>query len=336
MIKTLDSHTLNNILNSANEKLKESQNELYKMKNMVSNRLDILHDETSWQNKCLNELNRTEYPYHVLKLFNAKHGVFSTYCFDVLPHFLKDPINVFNIVSTQKTFFREDVELKIGEQDVTDILKADTLKSIYFYQRFQSPEVVLSLKLKNPSQPLGHTRFNIIEIDGFMSGSFSLKKLILHTGKAEPEIYENFFYLGRNRILLPEKKQVYAIDFEFELHYKKEDVLTSYFPFALKHIYLLDVDLSTESHIISPVKSDKNIRAIKDECILRANHGVCTTTLKKMGVECYAYFQDNQLFFPLPISAPNATYDFPIITDTIYLKIPIKQVLSTLELNLIL
>lgn len=333
MIKQISSHDLNTIMSNAQKKLTEAQKQLYNMKDIMRNHLEILNEESVWNQICLDkikDMNQTDYL--SVPLYENAEGSFSTYYLDVLPMFVKEPLNVFNITSTQTVFFREDVNLfllKEGDQkeDVTDILKHDSLKDTYFFRRFKEKDVTFELEIKDYQYPLGASRFNIIEIDGFLPGSFKLKSVALYYGD-ESIVYSNFNRLGKNRILLEEKKQLQKIEFAFELLHAVQAEQETYYPFGLKHIYLYNADFKKDSHAIIKIKSESPIELIQDECMVSSNRGAIETTLNKLGVEIYAHYADNQLYMPIAISTPYEIYKIPLQTDTLYAKVPIQDAFS--------
>lgn len=333
MIKQISSHDLNNIMENAQQKLIDAQKELFLVKDIVTNHLDILEEEKLWNQKCLNDLSSiNKSSYLSVPLYDNAEGEFSTYFLDVLPALVKTPINVFNIISTQTVFFREDVNLFLLKQDdekedVTDILKHDSLKNTYFFRRFNEKDVTFILDVKDYQYPLGASRFNMIEIDAFLPGSFKLKSIELSYGD-EKIVYNDFNRIGKNRILLDEKKQIQKIEFCFEILYSVKNGDKVYYPFGLKHIYLYDADFKKDSHVIVKIKSDRLINIIQDECIISSNRGVQETTLKQMNIEIYAHYADNQLYMPVAISNPYEIYELPLQTDTLYAKIPIQKALS--------
>lgn len=335
MKKQISSHDLNNIMTNAQQRLIDAQKAVEFSKIMVANRLDILEDENLWSAHCLKTIEHVpDTSYLSVPLYEKSDGVFSSYYFDVYPAIVNEPLNLFNITSTQNTFFREDVTLKIlhsngTTEDVTDILKHDSLKSTYFHRRFKEKEITFKLSLKDYQRPLGASRFNMIEIDGFMPGAFKLKRLSLIYGN-EYVNYEDFNTLGKNRILLEEKKQLNQIEFVFELLHKVTNDDTIYYPLALKHIYLLNADFKTGSYAIVKIESDKTINLIKDECITSSSRGVDTTTLKTLGIEIYAHYADNQLYMPVAISNAYEIYELPLQTKVLYAKVPINSTLSSI------
>lgn len=320
---------------NAQERLIDAQKIVSASKAMVANRLDILEDENLWSEYCLETIRNTpQTSYLSVPLYEKSEGVFSTYFFDAYPAIVNEPLNLFNITSTQSVFFREDVNLKMiypnGEtEDVTDILKHDSLKSTYFHKRLKSNEVTFLLSLKDYQKPLGASRFNVIEIDGFMPGAFKLKRLSLQYGD-ETINYEDFNKLGKNRIILDEKKQLNQIEFVFELLYKVVSNDTTYYPFALKHIYLLNADFKSESYAIVKIESDKIINLIKDECAVSSSRGITHTTLKTLGIEIYAHYTDNQLYMPIAISNAYEIYEIPLQVKTLYARVPIKKEMSSI------
>lgn len=320
---------------NAQQRLIDAQKIVSASKEMVANRLDILEDENLWSQYCLETIkNVPQTSYLSVPLYEKSEGIFSSYYFDIYPALVNEPLNLFNIASTQGVFFREDVNLKMiygnGEtEDVTDILKHDSLKSTYFHKRLKEKEITFLLSLKDYQKPLGASRFNIIEIDGFMPGAFRLKRLSLQYGD-ETINYEDFNTLGKNRIILEEKKQLNQIEFVFELLQKVVNNDITYYPLALKHIYLLNADFKSENYAIVKIESDKVINLIKDECIISSNRGITQTTLKTLGVEIYAHYTDNQLYMPVAISNAYEIYEIPLQVKTLYAKVPVKKALSNI------
>ena len=347
MIERANSHELNQIFNEAQDKIKRVEKDVDTIKNDLATRLDILKYETEYLNyRATQFLNETPEDYTVC-LFEKGVGYFDKYGTDVYAKMTKAPINVFNIQMSglNSYYFREDMKVTINNKildSYLDIFKHDTISETLFFEKFESPFVTLTLEVSDLSNILYPTRFNVIEIDSFLQGSFHLQKLRIYQLDEDlntthaPITVEQFNQLGKNRIIMPEKYHFYKIEFEFYIDYKTLVADELVYPFGLKHIYFYDADFSEGSYVIVPIHANYNIAIVKDQITVISNQSVLDTTIDAMNVELYMQFENNVLSLPFNASTTNSRYEVALNTDTVYAKIPLKlhESLSCIRFNL--
>lgn len=340
MIHKMDSHELNGIMAAAQEQVSKAQNQVKRIQDVVQNKLELIDIELAYQNYCLSKLEaKPVEKKYIANLFDTPYGLFEKYFFDVHGKFVKDPVNVFNLFmpGTNPVYFREDATLYFyGDEDqgedITDTLKHDSLQTTYFFKKIRNPRVRLSLALKDFQLRLGPTRFNVIELDAFLSGASQIQEITIYKlsetlqDDLEPTRITSFGKLGSNRIVLDQKYQFYRIDIDMVLNYNIKENGQTYYPFGLRHIYLLDADFDTNSHAIVEVKAPSTLAFVKDDCTLYSNRGITKTTLSQEDIKLYLSYQNNTLSLPFNPSTSVYIDYIPTFTDTFYAYIPLGQI----------
>lgn len=334
MVEKISSHELNNIYSNSQNKLKEISDQILSIKGDVSKKLEIIRYEIDFVNYCLNVMNNMESKENVVSLFDNKDGFYDIYETDVYAKLIKEPINSFNIrMSGLNTFyFREDLSGSIDgikADKYTNIFKHDAIKTEFLFEKYSSDNITLTLELNNLTNILYPTRFNMIEIDSFLKGSYSIEELRIYELNEELDKNNNytsikgFNKIGKNRIILDKKYHFYKIEFKIKLLYKVNENDFVYYPFGLKHIYLFDADFNPNSFVITPITNSENIAIVKDKILINSNRGIRESTIAKEKIELYMYYNNNVLSMPFEESTSNFRKELAINTKTIYAKIPL-------------
>lgn len=342
MQPTISSHDFNNKFKEASEQLLKVTQTVDEIQESMSQKLKILEAEYNYASYCqaLNKAYASEK--NVCALFNGNEGIYDIYGIDVLPTTVKSPVDIFNIrMSGLNTcYFRQDMKASINlseSEKYVDLFKHDSLKTEFFYEEFSTDTVVLTLELSDFSNILYPTRFNMIEIDSFLKGSFTLNKLTIYPmtedfeKTAEPIEFTSFGALGKNRIMLDQKYHFYKIQFSFKLNYSILNEDTLYYPFAIKHIYLYDADFSDKSYTIVPITCDYNIAIVKDTIKIFSNRGTRYSTIKDLGIELYMQYSGGVLSLPFNASTTSLRYEIALNKKTVYAKVPINEAISYIK-----
>lgn len=348
MIHQIDSHELNNLMYEAQKNVTNVQTVLKESQEKIWNTIGLVQAEINYQDYCLEKLkNQPALDVEALSLYDLNDGVFSNFYYDVHARFIKEPLNLFNVFmpGNAPIYFREDVSLYISVDgkydDITECLKHESLQKRLYYKEFSSNRVKLVLELKDYQKRLGPTRFNIIELDSFLPGSYKIENIVVYRLKEnaqddnEPIILGSYPFVGKNRIVLDQKYQFYRIEFEVIIDYylnRSENII---YPFGLKHIYLYDADFDADSHLIVKYENREPITYVKDDCKIYTNKGMTSTTLSALDIELYLEYNNNTLSLPFEVSTPSRIVELPIRTTTFFARIPLKtdMCLSSIVFN---
>lgn len=335
MIEKISSHELNQIYNNTQSKLKLVNDQILSIKGDMSKKLEIIKYEIDFVNYCLNLMDTLNQKENVATLFDNKQGYYDIYETDVYAKLIKEPVNNFNIrMSGLNTFyFRDDLVASIDgvkADKYTNIFKHDTVKTEFLFEKYQRDNITLTIELNDLANILYPTRFNMIEIDSFLKGSYTIDELRIYELNEELEkdsskyaSIKNFNKIGKNRIILDKKYHFYKIEFKIKLLYKVNENDSIFYPFGLKHIYLFDADFDQNSYVIAPIHSDENIAIVKDKVLINSNRGIRESTIAKEKIELYMSFENNVLSLPIEESTSNFRRELAINTKTVYAKIPL-------------
>lgn len=342
MQPTISSHDFNTKFKEASEQLMKVGQTVDQIQESMVQKLKILEAEYSYASYCQALAKSYSSEKNVCALFNGNEGIYDVYGIDVIPITVKSPVDIFNIRMSglNNCYFRQDMKASINKSEsekYVDLFKHDSLKTNFFYEEFSTDTVVLTLELSDFSNILYPTRFNMIEIDSFLKGSFTLNKLVIYPmtedfeKTAAPIEFTDFGALGKNRIILDQKYHFYKIQFSFKLNYSVLNEDTIYYPFAIKHIYLYDADFSENSYTIIPITCDYNIAIVKDTIKVFSNRGTKYTTIKDLGIELYMQYSGGTLSLPFNASTTSQRHEIALNKKTVYAKVPINQAISYIK-----
>lgn len=340
MIEKISSHELNKIYSDTQSTLKQVNDQILSIKGDMSKKLEIIKYEIDFINHCVYELNTSTQKENVVTLFDNRAGYYDAYETDVYAKLIKEPVNNFNIrMSGLNTFyFRDDIVASIDgvkADKYTNIFKHDTAKTEVLFEKYSTDNIVLTVELNDLTNILYPTRFNMIEIDSFLKGSYTIKELRIYELNEELEKTSNYISLtnfnkiGKNRIILDKKYHFYKIEFVIKLLYKVNENNVISYPFGLKHIYLYDADYDANSFVIVPIHCDENIAIVKDTVVINSNRGVRQSTVPKEKIELYMQYENNVLSLPIECSTPNYRRELSLNTKVVYAKVPLAPNTST-------
>lgn len=337
MIPKMSSQDLNNILTSANEKITEINSKIDTIKSDLHTKLMIMKYETDYVNDCLYKLRNGSYTKDgtmksLISMFSNKYESYGSV---VHSSFVKEPVNVFNlkVTGTGEVFFRDDMKVSINgdtRDNYKSILKHESLERDIFFEEFTSRDVTIIIETLEANKMLGPTRFNMIEIDSFLNGSYDITEMNIYslnsdgTMNTTPAKY-SYPNAGKLRILFPEKKSFYKIELKLRLNYetKKNDV--TIYPFGIKHLYLYDADFRPDSFAIVTIESDKSISSVFEDMRIKEASGVRNTTMTEEGIEVFIDNNNGVLNTPVPPSTPNQLNVIARDVNVLYVKIPLKN-----------
>lgn len=336
MIPKMNSQELNNILTNANEKIAEVNSKIDTIKSDLHTKLMIMRYETDYVNDCLYKLKSGSYTKDgtmksLISIFSNKYESYGSV---VHASFIKEPINVFNlkVTGTGEVFFRDDMKITVNGQTndkYKSILKHESLPRDIYFEEFINPDVTIIIETLEASKMLGSTRFNMIEMDSFLNGSYDITELNIYSLNADgtmnttPKKY-SYPEVGKLRVVFKEKVSFYKIEMKIKLKYKTKKNDIDIYPFGIKHLYLYDADFRPESYAILTLESDKSIASIHEDIRVKDTAGVRTSTMTTEGIEVFVDNNNGVLNTPVPTSTANQLNVIARDVNLLYVKIPLN------------
>lgn len=335
MIPKISSNELNNMFENSRIELLKIQDKLEATKNSLSDKLTVINAEQEYTSKLMGEILSGNYQKEEAKtaLVNCRFGNFSKYGATIHSRPIKEPVNVFNLNMSGigEHFFRDDVTVlfnDIEKAHYLNILKHDSIKKDIVFDKYTEDKLKITIKMKD--HLLGPTRFNVIELDPFLPGSFDVERIDIYTydsnGEMNPE--ETSIALNdvaKSRIVLDKKYNFYMIDIHIKLNFSTNTSISLTYPFGLKHIYFLDMDFAKDNYVIVPIESENFISIIKNDMLMQTPKGIRETQIDLEDIEIYVDYDErtNELSGQIQPSTPNKRREIARNTRVLYAKIPL-------------
>lgn len=344
MIPKISSEELNNILIDAKNKLDTLDKKFDTAKSDMEDKLKIINYESEYVQSTLSKVKSGNYQkIDGMIGFAYKDkivtGYYDRYGSTIHSQLIKSPINVFNleVSAFNEFYFREDVSVTVN--DVTDekylsLLKHDAIQKPIFFDTYKNDLVTVKIELTDLATILGPTRFNVIEIDPFLHGSFDIEEIRIFeftesgtvNTNAQPTTLSKLPSVGMERIVLPKKLNFYKVEIDFRVKYETYRNTSIVYPFGLKHIYFYNMDFKTDSYVIAEITSDKNIAYIKNDIIIKTPFGEQHAKISTSDIELFLDRDGESFEFYSPIEPSYADEINEIARNVkkVYARIPIK------------
>ena len=333
---TLNSQEYNDIFKTAQEKFDIEMLKREKVIADMGKKLMIINYTNEFINSKIDRINAGVYYNNKLKVFDRNlGGLYNQYGYMVHPRFKSEPIDIFNLKLTDgNSLFKNSLSCKVNDIDNEDYInllinEASLNKEILFEEMIQK-EIKISYEL-NSKVSLGTMRFNVIEIDPYISGAYNLDKVEIYTMdsntasiKVEPTItISNIESIAKTRIILDEKVKFCKVEFTFSVNFESEINHIKIYPFGLKHIHFYEANFLEESSVIIPIESNDYFEYIYNDITLYSAEGKIETTVDYYNIEFYTDFESNTLTGRVYPSSEAQAYRIAKNTKTLYAKIPL-------------
>lgn len=341
---TLNSQEYNEIFRNASQAFDE---EMIKrdlaIKNM-SKKLMIINYANEFIENKLAALNTSVDADKKLATFtNDIGGVYNQYGYSVHPKFKKEPIDIFNLKLTSgNSVFKNSLSCRVNEVEIPaddennyiNFLVADNSvekKIIFDELALDEPKLKIEYTL-NSKVALGMTRFNVIEIDPYIYGAYTLDFVeIISLDENNGQISEiplktvySISNFGKIRIILDEKVKFSRVVFHFDLSSVKTQINnTDIYPFGLKHIHFYEADFIEDSYVVLPIRANDFIEYIYNDITLYQAGNPVQTTCDFYNIEIYSDFVNNTLTGRVYTSSDAQAYRIAKNTKVLYAKIPL-------------
>ena len=265
-------------------------------------------------------------------LYNT--GMFEQYCYEIHPKFKNTPIDIFNLNLTNGgCMFKQNIKCEvngIANTDWINVLQSENVptKKIVFDEYF-TDTIEVAYTIDNTST-WGTSRFNMIEIDPYISGIYSIESIECYTTdtannlSVEPvKSFSNINNFGKLRLILDEKIRFGKVVFKFKCNYKSNINDSVIYPFGIKHIFFKEADFVSGSCAIIHAKFNDYVEYVEDDITLYTPAGKVDTTCTYYGIEAYTTYENNTLLNKIQYSSSAGTYRIPKNTTSIYFKVPL-------------
>lgn len=342
-IPKLSSKDLNQVLQNAQNSIIKMQEDVDAIKADIAEKMIVLKNE---QEFALNELLKmstiiNESQDHnkvrgfknkaVLSTGESLLGTYDKFGAVVHRKFLRQPMNVFNLMTTNGPMFRDNVEVKINDEKRERFKHmlmhtAAAGKGISFGE-YNSPNLKLEI-LVDAGNLLGDTNFNVIEIDPYLAGSFNIKNLKVFeihrdSTKEEPEYaVQNLKRVGPSRFILDRKYELLKLELDIELLFKNSN---DKYPFGIKHLYFLNADFNPESFIVAKIEKNNFIETISDDIFIKDQFGRRSTTATDEDIKLYLSETNGILEYELETSNHQMMNTISRNTREFYVRIPLQN-----------
>jgi hypothetical protein len=337
---TLNSQDYNDIFKNAQEQFDLEMIKRDSLIEDMSKKLMIINHTNEFINNKLNQINASSYRENKLKIFDKNiSGVYNQYGYMIHPKFKSEPIDIFNLKLVDGgSMFKKTLECKLnGEvnEEYLEILKSEkTIDKKIVFERFDTPEVTITYRIKQDNNvSLGTMRFNVIEIDPYISGAYSIKEIKIYTLdtntsliKSDPDkVITDINNIAKTRIILDKKMKFCEVSFTFSIEEFASDIGTDkVYPFGLKHIHFYEANFLEDSCAIMPIYSNDYFEYIYNDITVYTAKGIQSDkTTEDYNIEFYTDFENNTLTGRIYASSEAQAYRIIKNTKVIYAKIPL-------------
>lgn len=347
MIKKMSSQEYNEVLKKATDKVEAISEEMQNIKNDIYKKTLIIQHEQEYLNYIYDRASyATAQEDTFIFLNNNKYkGLYNGYSNVAHAYFKQTPLNIFNlkVVNGKESYFRDEVKVTINEIEddyFKNILKADDVKDKQiFFEEYEFESAIKNLEdgtaieVKDnlttieievdKSKAIGMSRFNIIEIDPYLYKSFDIETIEIHSGSSVTEM-NNIKNVGKTRFILDKKYEFNKVVLKIRHNYSTISSNKEIFPFGIKHLYFLEADFRSDSHIILEYSSDEYIDDVKDKIEVVTSTGTRISSLTEEGIRIFLSNNNGMLEHE---QEPSNDIKKPIARNlkTIFLHVPLRN-----------
>ena len=336
MKHTLSSQEYNDLFRNARDTF---DNEMAKrdiiIENMTKKLMIVNYANEFIENKITNMNNIVDYD-SKLSTFNECYGSFNQYGFSVHPKFKNDPIDIFNLkLSSGDTMFKNSLICTVNgkeNEDYINVLMSDnSLEKKIIFEELKEETLTLEYTLDNKVS-LGMSRFNMIEIDPYIYGAYSIDYIeIFSLNETSGIISEtplktvtSISNIGKTRIILDEKVKFNKVVIHFNLKEIKTQINNvDVYPFGLRHIHFCEANFIENSTVIVPIRAKDYIEYIYNDIVIYQAGTAIHTTCDFYDIEIYTDFINNTLTGRVYTSSDAQAYRIAKNTKVLYAKVPL-------------
>jgi hypothetical protein len=347
MIPKMNSKELSEILGASQESIARIEADMNVVKHDLSRKMAVIKNEQEYSmQELLNIselLNGTTSKDLKNRIVYARQsglgGSYDIYGSTVHPKFVRDPNNVFNFITAMGPVFKNNANVRINgtaNEKYRAVLMHDSIagKSVAF-DEYDTADIKLEVEV-NVGDLLGDTMFNMIEIEPYLPGSFTINSIDVYKIRSylnqsvlpDYSITLPIHKAGACRIMMDQKYNLYKFIMNITIDYKNR---SGKYPFGLRHLYFYNGEFDPNSHIIAKIEKNKFIDWISEDIVVRDQLGLYKSTCTSQGVKLYMVYSDGLLQYEV---APSKGLTENIIarnTKELYVKQPLFRSTMSLE-----
>lgn len=343
MIKKLTSEQFMNILEDAQNSISDTKIQVENIKTEIENKMNVINNIEEYNQYRIELLDKKEKPISTnnILLIDSKEiaGNYSTCGVTVHPK-IKTSINVLNFSTPDGYIYKNNASVSINgkEESIYNamLIEDSIINKGCAFAEFNTNEIKLQVTI-NPTELLGDTKTNIIELFPYLPGSFDINNVEIFTmqdyktdAKIIPTytINKGMLSVGNSRIFLKEKLDVWKVIFSITLKYKNE---AGKYPFGLKHLYLINANLVNDSYINVKASAESVIKYISEDIIVTDQYGERESTCENEGIELYANNIGGELSYSVMTSKGITLNALTKNIKDFYLHIPLDRSIISIK-----
>jgi hypothetical protein len=348
MKQTLSSQEYNEMFRSARDMFDMEMAKRTVALNNMNKKLEIMECANEFiETEILNSSFTNDISSKQVTSFNGNlNGTFNQYGLTVHPKFKNNPIDIFNLkLSSGGSMFKnslscstsltssmaDEMPIVADNESYINFLMSDTsLEKEIIFDKLTKDKITITYTLDNKIA-LGTARFNVIEIDPYLYGAYSIESIeafslnqsdgtISTTPIATVGSIEN---IGKIRVILNEKIKFSRVSITFRINFGTVENNIKRYPFGLKHIHFYEADFLTDSYVILPIRANDYFEYIQNDITLYHGGTAIETTCDYYGIEIYTDFINNNLTGKVYTSSDAQANRITKNTKVLYAKIPL-------------
>ena len=333
----LSSQDLNKQFASFKEEIDTILLDFNDFKSEMNKKMMVTHYVGEFNNNLLSRLNAGTSRDQTLIYFDDNvhnNGMFEQYCYEIHPKFKSQPIDIFNLhLANGGCVFKQNINCTVNgvaNKEWVNVLQSENVptKTIVFNE-YSEDTLEVAYTIDNTST-WGTSRFNMIEIDPYISGAYSIESIecftVDTTNNLSSEPVKSFYNInnfGKTRLILDEKIRFGRVVFKFKCNFKSHVNDTAVYPFGIQHIFFKEADFISGSCAIIHARFNDYVEYINDKIVLYTPTGKIETNCSYYGIEAYTTYENNTLMNKVQYSTSAGTYRIPKNTMSLYFKIPL-------------
>lgn len=350
MIQKPNSLELMDAIDRTVQHVQDIKNDLTSLESQMDVKLNILNsyfqialDKLADFNEIEEKVRDIDTVVFSLDQTKIKGGSYSAYGQTIHPKLAGLSDQMFNFLTNSGPVFKDNVTVTFLYEKTNDDGAAETVTDYQYeycnllkyesdpskkdvFKTFTQNQVTMRVEMK-PSNLIGNTQCNLIELCPYLPGTFTIDQVRIWTIEqylsqdfdvplSPDAIYEN---VGQERILLPDTYQIYRIEFDITITEEKNG-----YPFGLRHLYFYNAQLDTEnSYVIVEIKKDDYIESIGNNVVIVTPEGRTAYKPDVYGIEYYAIYENGVLQGQILPNTPLARN-----LTSVYAKIPVREPLK--------
>ena len=343
MIKKLTSEQFMNILEEAQESISSTKDKVNDIKNKAEAKINLINNIIDYNQYRIDKMLARDKTASSTKFLlidsDEKSGSYSEYGIEVHPK-IKKSTNVLNFATPDGYVYKNNATVSINKvEDVSynNMLIHDTIADKdCFFKEYDTDFLEIQVTI-NPTALLGSTKTNIIELMPYLPGSFNINDVQIFTMQDYKTMEENvptytinqgMLSAGSTRIFLENKLDIWKIIFHVTLKYKNQ---ANKYPFGMKHIYLLNADMVTDSYINIRAETDNVIKYISEDLIITDQYGERESTCEKEGIKLYANNNGGELSYEIMTSKGLTLNALTKNTREFFIHIPLNKSIISIK-----